>query len=349
MATRYPFARTVAAFIIATLALIVLVIAIVWKPQAATPAAGDFTAVNNGIDSVAFNPEPISPLPQVLTLDRAKVALGAKLFNDTRLSHDDSIACATCHKLDQAGIDSRRNAVGIGGQVGAMNTPTVFNSGFSLCQFWDGRAATLEEQAAGPVHNPAEMASDWPEVLGKLRKDSGYRDAFSQLYAEGMSGANIQDAIANFERSLVTPDGRFDRYLRGDKAALDARELRGYHLFKDLGCASCHQGVNVGGNFYAGLGIFGNFFGDRGKDGPADQGRFNVTGKDADRHKFRVPSLRNVARTAPYFHDGSVPTLEDAIRLMGKYQLGRDLSNEEIGLVAAFLSTLTGNYQGRAL
>jgi len=306
-------------------------------------------AASAGIDSAAFNAEPISPLPLRVALDADKVALGARLFADVRLSHDDTIACATCHKLDGAGNDGRRTAVGIGGQIGAVNTPTVFNSGFNFCQFWDGRANSLEEQAAGPVHNPAEMGSDWPEVLAKLRLDKDYGAAFARSYADGLTGANIADAIATFERSLVTPDARFDRYLQGETAALDAREIRGYRLFRELGCASCHQGVNVGGNFHAGPGIFGDFFRDRGKDGAEDQGRFNVTGKEGDRHKFRVPSLRNVARTAPYFHDGSVPTLEEAIRLMGRYQLGHELSREEVGLVAAFLSTLTGSYQGRPL
>ncbi|MGE5467534.1 MAG: cytochrome-c peroxidase, partial [Ignavibacteria bacterium] len=275
--------------------------------------------------------------------------LGAKLFHDTRLSHDDSISCASCHKLDRAGIDERPTAVGIGGKVGKVNTPTVFNAAYNFVQFWDGRAASLEVQAAGPVHNPLEMASDWPEVIGKLSQDRYYRDAFGRLYAVGITATAITDAIATFERSLVTPDSRFDRFLRGEKGAITERELRGYHLFKDFGCASCHQGINVGGNFYAGLGVFGNFFADRRKDAPEDQGRFNVTGKEKDRHFFKVPSLRNVARTAPYFHDGSVRTLPEAIRLMGRYQLGRSLSPEEVELIADFLKTLTGSYQGEPL
>ncbi|MDD5247473.1 MAG: cytochrome-c peroxidase [Rhodocyclaceae bacterium] len=340
-------ATTIAVFTLAGIALLVLTLLAAWYLQSPAPSAA--AAPRAGIDSVAFDAEPLSPLPQSVALDADKVALGAKLFDDPRLSRDDSIACATCHPLDHAGSDGRRTARGIGGKVGAMNTPTVFNSGFNVCQFWDGRAASLEEQAAGPVRNPAEMGSDWPEIVGKLSQDRFYRNAFGHLYAGGVSAAAVRDALATFERSLVTPDARLDRYLRGDKAALDERESRGYRLFKDLGCASCHQGINVGGNFYAGLGVFGNFFGDRGKDAPEDQGRYNVTGQETDRHRFRVPSLRNVARTAPYFHDGSVPTLEQAIRLMGKYQLGRDLSDDEIGLIAAFLETLTGNYQGRPL
>lgn len=292
--------------------------------------------------------EPVSPLPRQVVLPADKIALGERLFMEPRLSRDDTVACATCHDLGRGGTDRRRFSRGVDGKIGTINAPTVFNSGFNFVQFWDGRAASLEEQAAGPVHNPLEMGSDWPEVIGKLNEDHWYHNTFGHLYAGGISAAAIKDAIATFERSLLTPDSRFDRWLRGEKTLSD-RELRGYALFKDLGCASCHQGVNVGGNFYAGLGVFGNFFADRGKDAPEDQGRFNVTGKEADRHFFKVPSLRNVARTAPYFHDGSVRTLSEAIRLMGKYQLGRELSPEETAAIAAFLETLTGKYQGEPL
>jgi cytochrome c peroxidase len=345
MAGQRSLAKTAAAFAAAAGALLVLALLAAWylhtplPPMAAAPAE---------VEAAAFDSEPISPLPKTMALDAEKVALGARLFHDPRLSHDDSIACASCHKLEQGGVDGRATAKGIGEQVGKINTPTVFNSGFNFAQFWDGRAADLEEQAAGPVHNPTEMGSNWPEVIGKLKQDGYYRNAFDHLYRGGVTGAAIQDAIATFERSLVTPDSRFDRWLRGEKT-LNERELRGYALFKDLGCASCHQGVNVGGNFYAGLGVFGKFFADRGKDAPEDQGRFNVTGKEADRHFFKVPSLRNVARTAPYFHDGSVRTLKEAIRLMGKYQLGRELAAEEVDLLAEFLETLTGKYQGESL
>ncbi|HEX8961816.1 MAG TPA: cytochrome-c peroxidase [Rhodocyclaceae bacterium] len=344
MASHRSLPKTAAAFAGAAIALLVFALVAAWTMRTPLPPM----AVPPADEGAAFDAEPITPLPQAVPLDPEKVALGARLFHDTRLSHDDTVACASCHKLDQAGVDGRRTALGIGGQVGTVNAPTVFNSAFNFVQFWDGRAASLEEQAAGPVHNPLEMGSDWPEVIGKLNEDHWYHNTFGHLYAGGISAAAIKDAIATFERSLVTPDSRFDRWLRGEKTLSD-RELRGYALFKDLGCASCHQGVNVGGNFYAGLGVFGNFFADRGKDAPEDQGRFNVTGKEADRHFFKVPSLRNVARTAPYFHDGSVRTLSEAIRLMGKYQLGRDLSPAETALIADFLGTLTGKYQGESL
>jgi cytochrome c peroxidase len=346
MASQHHLAKTAAALTAGVVALLLLAFIATWRAR--VPAAATAPAPSVALHDAAFDPEPITPLPQTVALDPAKVALGAKLFHDARLSHDDSVACATCHPLDHAGVDGRRTARGIANQVGAINTPTVFNSGFNFAQFWDGRAATLEEQAAGPVHNALEMGSNWPEVVSKLKQDHYYRNAFRHLYG-GITATAIKDVIATFERSLITSDCRFDRYLRGDKTALGERELQGYRLFKELGCASCHQGVNIGGNLYAGLGAFGNFFADRGKDGPEDQGRFNVTGNEAHRHFFKVPSLRNVARTAPYFHDGSVATLDEAIRLMGKYQLGRELSDTEIGLVADFLRTLTGNYQGEPL
>lgn len=346
MASQHHLAKTAAALTAGVVALLLLVFIATWRAR--VPAAATAPTPGAAVADAAFDPEPITPLPQTIALDPAKVALGAKLFHDARLSHDDSVACATCHPLDRAGVDGRRTARGIGGRTGAINTPTVFNSGFDFAQFWDGRAPTLEEQAAGPVHNGLEMGSNWPEVVGKLKQDHYYRNTFRHLYGT-LDAAAIKDAIATFERSLITPDCRFDRYLRGEKSALGERELDGYRLFKELGCASCHQGVNVGGNLYAGLGAFGNFFADRRKDGPEDQGRFNVTGNELHRHVFKVPSLRNVARTAPYFHDGSVATLEEAIRLMGKYQLGRELSGTEIGLLADFLGTLTGNYQGEPL
>ncbi len=297
----------------------------------------------------AFGKEPITPLPRKVDADPAKVALGRRLFFDARLSHDNSLSCASCHDLARGGADGRARAIGIGGSIGPVHTPTVVNAAFNFRQFWDGRAGTLEEQAAGPVHNPKEMASAWPEVVAKLSDDPDYRTVFARLYRDGIGGPAIQDAIAAFERTLVTPDSRFDRYLRGDKAALSEREAKGYQRFKDLGCAACHQGVNVGGNLYESLGIFGNYFADRGGEEPADQGRFNVTGREQDRHRFKVPSLRNVALTAPYFHDGSVRELRQAIRLMGRYQLGLELTDGEIALIEAFLGTLTGTYEGKPL
>ncbi len=293
--------------------------------------------------------EPISPLPRTIDLPAAKLSLGERLFRDTRLSRDDTIACSTCHDLNQGGTDRRQFSKGVGGTVGSINAPTVFNSGFNFVQFWDGRAATLEEQAAGPINNPIEMASNWEQVLTKLRADAGYRADFARIYPDGLTAINVADAIATFERSLVTPDSPFDRYLRGDTNALTADEREGYRRFKDYGCSSCHQGVNIGGNLFQQFGVMGDYFAGKRALTDADQGRYNVTRREEDRHVFKVPGLRNVALTAPYFHDGSAQTLEDAVAIMGRFQLGRELSDEDRRLIVAFLHTLTGRWKGQAL
>ena len=294
----------------------------------------------------ALDREPISPLPRTIELDARKVELGRRLFHDTRLSADNSISCASCHKLEQNGADSRVRSAGVGGALGDVNVPTVFNSGFNFRQFWDGRAETLEDQVDGPIHHPAEMATDWPQVVGKLEADSEYAADFASLYAKRIDSRGIKDAIATFERSLITPDARFDRYLRGDGNALSAEEKEGYRLFKDNGCSSCHQGVLAGGNMFEKFGIVADYFADRGRIAKADLGRFNVTGQEADRFKFKVPGLRNVARTAPYFHDGSAQTLEEAVSVMARYQLGRQLTANELHRIVQFLETLNGKLPG---
>ena len=285
--------------------------------------------------------EPIQPLPQRLDLDTRKVDLGRALFNDKRLSKDNSIACASCHDLAKGGADGRQFAVGIKGQVGPINTPTVLNAAFNFRQFWNGRAASLEEQAAGPVHNPGEMGSNWDEVLGKLRQDAKMVEFFKNIYGDGMQPRNIQDSIATYERSLVTPS-RFDRFLRGEANAITQDEKRGYELFKNYGCVACHQGVNVGGNMYQTFGVLGNYFKDRGNITDADLGRYAVTKNELDRHVFKVPSLRNVALTAPYFHDGTAPTLEAAVDVMFRYQLGRPAPAADKASIISFLKSLTG-------
>ncbi|HEX6692017.1 MAG TPA: cytochrome-c peroxidase [Burkholderiales bacterium] len=291
--------------------------------------------------------EPIKPLPLKLTLDARKVELGKALFNDKRLSKDNSISCASCHDMAKGGADGKPTAVGIGGQVGPINTPTVLNSSFNFRQFWNGRAATLEEQAAGPVHNPGEMGSNWDEVLPKLRADSAFAGSFAAVYKDGLKPANIQDAIAAFERSLVTPS-RFDRYLRGDLKAISEDEARGYTLFKTYGCVACHQGVNVGGNMYQQFGVMDEYFKARGKPvTEADLGRYAVTKAETDRHVFKVPGLRNVELTAPYFHDGSAGTLDEAVDVMFRYQLGRTAPASDKSLIVKFLKTLTGEKEIR--
>lgn len=288
------------------------------------------------------------PLPPVPDLPADKVALGKRLFFDTRLSHNETVACATCHQLDSGGSDRLPVSVGIDGRKGGINAPTVFNSSLNFVQFWDGRAASLEEQAAGPVHNPLEMGSNWAEVIPRLSRDEAYRQAFGRIYKEGISGETIVDAIATFERTLLTPNSRFDRYLLGDKDALNPLERAGHQRFLDYGCASCHQGAALGGNMYQRFGVMDDYFAGSARR-QADFGRFNVTGLDKDRNVFKVPGLRNVAVTPPYFHDASAASLEEAVVVMGRYQLGRELSGEDVKAIVAFLQTLTGEWEGKRL
>lgn len=295
---------------------------------------------------VAHSSDALAPLPSPPALPADKVALGLALFKDVRLSRDNSMSCASCHDLAGAGHDGRSVSLGVNGAEGSVNAPTVFNASLSIAQFWDGRAATLEDQASGPVHNPVELATTWPEVIAKLTADAGFRREFLRVYPDGISPGNIVDAIATFERTLLTENSPFDRYLRGETHAIDDRAKLGYRHFRELGCISCHQGVNVGGNMFQRFGVMADYFADRAKRRPlgtADLGRFNVTGREEDRHVFKVPSLRNVALTAPYFHDGSVRSIEEAVAIMGRYQLGRELSRDEVLALVAFLNTLTGN------
>lgn len=288
---------------------------------------------------------PIRPLPQNIPLDPARVELGKVLFHDKRLSKDNSVACASCHNLDMGGTDRLSRSIGINGAIGGINAPTVLNSGFNFVQFWDGRAKDLEEQAAGPVHNPIEMGSNWSEVISKLSKDQDLVKRFRNTYNDNITNANIQDAIATYERALITPNSPFDRFLRGDKTAMSEKAQEGYRLFKDYGCVACHQGVNIGGNMYQRFGVMGDYFNDRGNISKDDYGRFNVTGRESDRFKFKVPSLRNVALTSPYFHDGSAKTLQEAVVIMSRYQLGKPISGEQLEYIIAFLESLTGELE----
>lgn len=285
----------------------------------------------------------ITAIPAGADLDPRKVALGDRLFHDARLSGDVSISCATCHDLARGGADGRRFSTGVGGALGEINTPTVLNSRFQFHLFWDGRATSLEEQIDGPLHSPTEMASDWAEVLERIRADADYRRDFDRIYTDGVTADTVKDAVAVFERSLVTPNSPFDRFLGGDESALTTEQREGWVLFQDLGCVTCHQGVNLGGNSFQALSVDGRYFADRGGEiTKADLGRFNVTQLERDRHRFKVPTLRNVALTAPYLHDGTAATLADAVRIMARYQLGVELMDEEVTSVVAFLESLTG-------
>jgi len=293
--------------------------------------------------------EPIKPIPLEVNGDARKVALGRMLFHEPKLSHDNTVSCASCHDLHRGGTDQRKHSLGINQTEGLINAPTVFNSSANTKQFWDGRAATLEEQIDGPVQAAAEMGSTWEEVVGKLQAVPEYVASFKRIYPDAIQPKNIRNAIAEFERSLATPNSRFDKFLRGDEAALTADEKEGYRKFKSYGCTSCHQGVNVGGNMFETLGAMADYFADRGGATRIDNGRFNVTGKEEDRYVFKVPSLRNVARTAPYLHDGTAETLEKAVAVMGRYQLGERLAPRDVEQIVQFLKTLTGEYEGNPL
>ena len=312
------------------------------QTQAATMPEAQQQVVNSSA-------EPITPLPLALALNLRKVELGRRLFHETRLSGDGSMSCASCHNLASGGVDRLPFARGIGGKEGSINTPTVFNSGLNFRQFWDGRAETLEDQVDGPLQNPAEMAGAWSKAISALAEDPSYAREFADIYHDGITPNNIRDAIATFERSLITPNSRFDRFLRGEYTALSENEREGYRLFKRIGCISCHQGMNMGGNIFQKLGIMEDYFAARGQVNAADFGRFNVTRREEDRFFFKVPSLRNVALTAPYLHDGRAANLNDAVRIMARYQLGVQLHESEEAAIVAFLRTLTGEYQGRPL
>jgi cytochrome c peroxidase len=293
--------------------------------------------------------EPIQPLVLPEGLDADKIALGEMLFNEVRLSGNNSISCATCHKLDAGGVDGLTHSFGINGYEDDVNTLTVFNAGLNIALFWDGSAETLEDQTDGPTHNPKDMGSDWTQITAKLKTDPVYVSAFDKLYPAGITTHNAKDAIATFVRSLVTINAPFDRYLRGEKDAISEDAKAGYQLFKKYGCVACHQGRNVGGDMFQVLGVMRDYFADRGHITKADFGRFNVTGLEEDKHVFRVPSLRLVTLTAPYFHDGSAKTLNDAVHAMAVYQLGRQMPDEDEDLIIAFLHTLVGEYKGKRL
>jgi cytochrome c peroxidase len=293
--------------------------------------------------------EPIQPIPVDTTLDPDKVALGSILFNDTRLSRDNSLSCASCHILEVGGDDDLSSGIALDGSEHVVNTPSIFNARFNFRQHWDGESATLEEQIDQALHSHLIAGSNWDQLLAKLNDDSDLAALFERIYSSEITRENYLDALTEFEKSLVTPNSRFDQYLLGNPDSITEDEKKGYLLFKELGCISCHQGINVGGNLFQKFGIFYDYLGERGDIINADYGRINVTNREADMHVFKVPSLRNVEVTAPYLHDGNAETLEEAIAIMGKTQIGKIICEDDISLLAQFLRTLTGEYNGMPL
>lgn len=290
---------------------------------------------------------PVQPLPQSIDLNADQVALGRILFEDKRLSADDTVSCASCHTLRKYGVDGLAVSSGIHGQKGELNAPTVYNSAFNFRQFWDGRAATLEQQVDGPVGNPIEMGSNWRQVLAKLDVDGDLQMLAIKAYGHRLDAGVVRSAIATFERSLITPNSPFDRFLAGNRKAMSTEAVAGWRRFRELGCIACHQGVNLGGNMYATMGTMGDYF----KGRPiltSDLGLYNRTGQAEDKFKFKVPTLRNVAETAPYFHDGRVGKLDDAVTDMAQLQLGLKLDDGDKAALVAFLNSLTGSLPGAA-
>ncbi len=267
-----------------------------------------------------------------------KIRLGRMLYYDPRLSINDKISCNTCHLLDQFGVDHEKTSEGHAGERGVRNSPTSYNAAFQFAQFWDGRAATVEEQAKGPILNPVEMGmKSEADVVAKLHGIKDYAPLFRDAFpgsADAITYDNLARAIGAFERKLVTPS-RFDDFLDGKADALSEKEKKGLAKFMDTGCTACHSGRLVGGMMFQKLGLVKPF--------PAtDIGRAEVTGNDADKYFFKVPSLRNVTKTGPYLHNGSVDSLQAMVKAMGEYQLGRTLNDEDTDLIIAFLDSLTG-------
>ena len=268
---------------------------------------------------------------------QARVDLGHKLYFEPKLSRSGNISCNTCHVVGAAGVDHRQVSKGVGDRKGRRNSPTVFNAAFLESQFWDGRAATLEEQAKGPLQAHVEMDMT-PELVVERLRSLGYTSLFEEAFPEAdtvVTFNHVADAIAAFERTLITPGAPFDRYLEGDEDALTAKQKKGLETFTNSGCAGCHRGAMLGGQGYA------NF---SHAEGSSDTGREEVTGEEGDRYSFRIASLRNVAETAPYFHDGSAKTLREAVSVMGKAQLGRTFNEQEVDRLVAFLRSLTGKF-----
>jgi cytochrome c peroxidase len=315
-------------------------------PQAA-PSINDLWEQAN----LRFNPIPASADNPDNPLTDAKIALGKALYYDTRLSEDGTISCNSCHDLATFGVDNEPTSDGVGGQVGDRNSPTVLNAAFHQSQFWDGRAKDVEEQAGMPILNPVEMAIPSKEFLvDRLSATEDYPPMFAAAFPdenEPLTYRNIEKALGAFERTLITPS-RFDAYLEGDQEALDEQELAGLQKFMDLNCTTCHNGVNLGAHTFQKFGLMEDYWVHTESE-KVDEGRFAVTQDENDKFVFRVASLRNVAETRPYFHDGSVETLEDAIRVMVKVQLALDVSDEEIESMAAFLRTLSGEVPAAAL
>jgi len=290
------------------------------------------------LDSVAENPNnPVTP---------EKVALGKMLYHDVRLSKDNVQSCNTCHDVNKFGVDNQPLSKGNDGKLGSRNSPTTFNAAFHIAQFWDGREPDVEAQAGGPILNPVEMAMPSEEaVIERISKIKEYQEMFPKAFPdakEPITFENLRKAIAAYERKLITYQTRFDDYMRGNDDALTAEEKKGMQTFINVGCASCHMGPLLGGTMFQKFGVYDDYW-KYTKSKNIDLGRYEVTKKEEDKYVFKVPSLRNIEKTYPYFHDGSVASLDDAIQIMAQTQLNKTLSDEEIAQIKTFLKSLNGD------
>ena len=300
----------------------------------------------------AYAQHALQPIPDSLSTDIRKVTLGRKMYNEARVSLDGTLSCATCHVIDQGGADSRgtRTSEGIYGQFGGINAPTVLNAAFNVEQFWNGRAHTLADQAAGPPVNPVEMGDQtWEQICERLSQDASLVAEFQSIYPEGITQATVTDAIAEYEKTLITPNDRLDQMLKGDENALTEEEKKGLAAFMDNSCAVCHVGKTLGGQSFETLGIYEDYYAAREQSNPDivynddDKGLAGFTGDTADLHRFKVPGLRNISKTSPYFHDGTQATIEDAVRAMFRFELGvKEAPESDVASISAFLRTLDG-------
>lgn len=296
-------------------------------------------------NSAFASDEPIKPIELPKNINSAQAELGKKLYFDPRLSKSGFISCNSCHNLSMGGTDNLKTSIGHNWQQGPISAPTVLNSSMNVAQFWDGRAADLKAQAGGPIANPGEMAFTHELAVKVLESIPQYVDEFKKVFSkEQITIEEVTQAIAEFEKTLVTPNSRFDKWLKGEKTALNAEELEGYELFKNSGCVACHNGEAVGGTSFQKMGAVEPY-----KTKNPAEGLKGVTGKEEDRFKFKVPTLRNVELTYPYFHDGEAATLSEAVEIMGQIQLGKKFTAEETAKIVAFLKTLTGDQPSFAM
>lgn len=286
---------------------------------------------------------PIPPITAKENLNPKKIQLGELLFNEVKFSQSFTHSCATCHNLKKGGTDKQTHFVGSNAVEGTLNTPTVFNSRYNFRQFWDGRAKTLKDVINDHLLDKHIYNNNWESLIERLQSSTKYNELFKSIYHENIQQSHIEEVLEQYLHTLITPNSPFDRYVRGDTKAISEDAQKGYELFNNYGCISCHQGPNVGGNLYQKMGIYKNYFDKKDKINESDLGRFNVTNRDEDTFVFKVPSLRNVALTGPYLHDGSAETLEEVVQIMAEYQVGQKLPAYEISHIVKFLETLTGD------